>query len=103
MSHVHQAARTLASDITERGARLYDLLAQEGKLQQARAKSLRFLDSISSNLQSTSENEYIERSDTNTHTRMVYRVERGCGIVCRMRGPGLVLVEKWRLRLPSEG
>jgi hypothetical protein len=64
---VYQAARTLASDITERGARLYDLLAQEGKLQQARAKSLRFLDSISSNLQSTSENEYIERSGTRAH------------------------------------
>lgn len=57
-----QAARTLASDITERGARLYDLLAQETKLQQARAKALRFLDSISGNLQSSSaENEYIER------------------------------------------
>jgi hypothetical protein len=34
---------------------------QETELQQARAKALRFLDSISSNLESTSEYEYIER------------------------------------------
>jgi hypothetical protein len=58
---VAQVARILASEITEKGARLYDLLGQEGKMQQARTKALRFLDSISGNLQSTSEHDYIEK------------------------------------------
>lgn len=38
------------------------MLGQEVKLQSSRSKALRFLDSISSNLQSTSEYDYIERS-----------------------------------------
>ncbi len=50
-----KAARQLASEITESGAKLFDLLGQEKDLKENREKALEFLDSISRNLDSNSE------------------------------------------------
>jgi clusterin-associated protein 1 len=54
-------ARSLANEITETGAKLYDSLGKENDLREAREKALEFLDSISRNLGSNTEQEYIEK------------------------------------------
>jgi clusterin-associated protein 1 len=59
--HNLKAARTLATEITESGAKLYDLLGQERELKQSRDKALDFLDSISRNLDTNNEQVYIEK------------------------------------------
>lgn len=56
-----KAARTLANEITETGAKLYDLLGKENDLRESREKVIEFLDSISRNLGSNTEQEYIEK------------------------------------------
>ena len=53
--HNLKAARQLASEITESGAKLFDLLGQEKDLREAREKALEFLDSISRNLDTNTE------------------------------------------------
>lgn len=53
--HNLKAARQLATEITESGARLFDLLGNERELKGSRDKALEFLDSISRNLDSNSE------------------------------------------------
>ena len=53
--HNLKAARTLATEITESGAKLFDLLGQEKDLREAREKALEFLDSISRNLDTNTE------------------------------------------------
>mmetsp|Transcript_40394 Transcript_40394/g.53173 ORF Transcript_40394/g.53173 Transcript_40394/m.53173 type:complete len:446 (-) Transcript_40394:285-1622(-) len=55
-------ARTLAGEITDKGAKLYDLLGNEAPVRKARMKALAFLDAISGNLDSTAEHKYIEKS-----------------------------------------
>ena len=45
-----RVARQLAAEITDRGARLHDLLGHENDVKQDRQAALRFLDTISSNL-----------------------------------------------------
>jgi len=59
--HNLKAARTLATEITESGAKLYDLLGQERDLKESRDKALEFLDSISRNLDTNTEQVYIEK------------------------------------------
>jgi len=59
--HNLKAARQLASEITESGAKLFDLLGQEKDLKQSRDKALEFLDSISRNLDTNTEQVYIEK------------------------------------------
>lgn len=59
--HNLKAARNLASEITESGAKLYDFLGKENELREARDKTIEFLDSISHNLGSNTEQEYIEK------------------------------------------
>lgn len=59
--HNLKAARTLATEITESGARLYDLLGQEKELKESRDKAIEFLDSISRNLDTNTEQQYIEK------------------------------------------
>jgi clusterin-associated protein 1 len=53
--HNLKAARTLATEITESGAKLFDFLGQEKDLREAREKALEFLDSISRNLDTNTE------------------------------------------------
>lgn len=59
--HNLKAARTLATEITESGAKLYDLLSSEKELKNAREKAMEFLESISRNLDTNTEQVYIER------------------------------------------
>mmetsp|Transcript_11983 Transcript_11983/g.11861 ORF Transcript_11983/g.11861 Transcript_11983/m.11861 type:complete len:278 (-) Transcript_11983:38-871(-) len=59
--HNLKAARQLAGEITESGAKLFDLLGQEKDLKEARDKALDFLDSVSRNLDSDNEQIYIEK------------------------------------------
>ena len=77
-----QGARALATEITERGARLFDLLGKERDVRVERSRvrlnrvpctlsfacdsrhssqALRFLDAISGNLDSTAEHQYVEK------------------------------------------
>eukprot|EP00353_Schmidingerella_taraikaensis_P007075 CAMPEP_0185577540 /NCGR_PEP_ID=MMETSP0434-20130131/10413_1 /TAXON_ID=626734 ORGANISM="Favella taraikaensis, Strain Fe Narragansett Bay" /NCGR_SAMPLE_ID=MMETSP0434 /ASSEMBLY_ACC=CAM_ASM_000379 /LENGTH=205 /DNA_ID=CAMNT_0028195139 /DNA_START=335 /DNA_END=955 /DNA_ORIENTATION=- len=48
--HNLKAARQLATEITESGAKLHDMLGAEREMRAAREKALEFLDSISRNL-----------------------------------------------------
>lgn len=57
-----KGARALATDITERGARLFDYLGKEQDVRQERARALRFLDAISGNLENASEHDFVEKS-----------------------------------------
>jgi clusterin-associated protein 1 len=57
-----KSARELASEITESGAKLFDLLSREKDLKEARDHALAFLDNISRNLDSNAEQEYIRNS-----------------------------------------
>ena len=63
--HTLKSARQLASEITESGAKLFDLLSKEKDLKSSRDKALEFLDSISRNLDSNSEQVYIEKCISN--------------------------------------
>mmetsp|Transcript_23700 Transcript_23700/g.40332 ORF Transcript_23700/g.40332 Transcript_23700/m.40332 type:complete len:456 (-) Transcript_23700:182-1549(-) len=57
-----KAARSLASDITQRGAKLYDLLSTEVSERLERNQALRFLDLAGSSLEGSKEHAFIERS-----------------------------------------
>lgn len=57
-----KAARVLASEITQSGAKLFDLLASEKEERLERARSLRFLDLSTSATEGPREQQYIERS-----------------------------------------
>lgn len=59
--HTLKAARQLAGEITESGAKLFDLLGKERELKGSRDKALEFLDSISRNLDTNTEQVYIEK------------------------------------------
>lgn len=54
--------RNLASDITQRGAKLYDLLASENANRQERQQAMRFLDTAGSSVEGSREHAFIERS-----------------------------------------
>jgi hypothetical protein len=56
------ATRAMASEVTERGARLFELLRRDGELRASRAAALRFLDALSGGLDSRAEAAYLERS-----------------------------------------
>lgn len=57
-----KGTRQIATEITDRGAKLYDLLSSEKEMRVARQKALRFLDAVSSNLDSRSEHAHMERT-----------------------------------------
>jgi len=57
-----KSARVLASDITQSGAKLFDMLANEKEERQERARALRFLDLSTSAADGPKEQAYIERS-----------------------------------------
>ena len=73
-----KAAKQLATEITESGAKLYDLLGSEKELKESRDKALEFLDSISRNLDTNTEQQYIEKCIRNiidTQTRKMSEME----------------------------
>ncbi|KAJ8538974.1 hypothetical protein ON010_g12897 [Phytophthora cinnamomi] len=57
-----KATRQLASDITQSGAKLYDLLETELDVRDARQQAIRFLDALSTNHENSSEQKFLERS-----------------------------------------
>uniref|UniRef100_H3H271 Tryptophan synthase beta chain-like PALP domain-containing protein n=2 Tax=Phytophthora ramorum TaxID=164328 RepID=H3H271_PHYRM len=57
-----KATRQLASDITQSGAKLYDLLETELDVRDARQQAIRFLDALSTNNENSSEQKFLERS-----------------------------------------
>ncbi|OMJ66667.1 hypothetical protein SteCoe_36415 [Stentor coeruleus] len=74
-----KSARELASEITESGAKLFDLLSREKDLKEARDKALAFLDNISRNLDSNAEQEYIRnciRDIINSQTGSLSQMEK---------------------------
>jgi len=76
--HNLKAARTLATEITESGAKLFDFLGSEKDLREAREKALEFLDSISRNLDTNTEQAYIEKCIRNiidTQTRKMTEMD----------------------------
>lgn len=76
--HNLKAARALATEITESGAKLFDFLGQERELREARDKALEFLDSISRNLDTNTEQAYIEKCIRNiidTQTRKMTEMD----------------------------
>ena len=56
------ALRATASELNERGARLFDLLTAEKATRETRFSSLRFLETLASSLDARAEHELIERS-----------------------------------------
>lgn len=56
-----KGARALANEITEVGAKLHDSLTREPDLREKREKAVEFLDSMSRNLGSNTEQEYLEK------------------------------------------
>ena len=74
-----KSARELASEITETGAKLFDLLSREKDLKEARDRALSFLDNISRNLDSNAEQEYIRnciRDIINNQTGSLSQMEK---------------------------
>ena len=61
-NHNESLIRSLCSQIVESGATLHDLLQKETANREEREKALRFLDGMSRNLDSNSEQEMVERS-----------------------------------------
>jgi len=57
-----RAARQLASEITQTGAKVYDLLANEASERRERERAIRFLDQAASATDGSREQQYIERS-----------------------------------------
>ena len=53
--------RQIATNITESGAKLFDLLNKENDLRENREKAIAFLENISRNLESNNEQQYIEK------------------------------------------
>lgn len=56
-----KAARQLASEITQTGAKLYDLMENEATERQERARALRFLDLAATTAEGSKEQQLIER------------------------------------------
>lgn len=75
------AARDMATEIVESGAKLYGLLGEESELKRVRERAMRFVDSISMNLESNAARETIERSireQVNSITENVSQLDKMC-------------------------
>jgi clusterin-associated protein 1 len=57
-----KALKKLATEITETGAKVYDLLQNEDELRKTRMKALKFLEASSNSLAGTTEHDFIEKS-----------------------------------------
>ena len=57
-----KTSRVLASDITQSGAKLFDLLATETTDRQERARALRFIDVAATASEGSREQQFLERS-----------------------------------------
>ena len=59
--HDLKQTRALGAELTERGAKLYDMLGKEPELHAARQQALRFLDNMSGNLDSHAEHAAMDK------------------------------------------
>ena len=89
--HNLKAARTLAVEITESGAKLHDMLGAEREMRDARDKALEFLDSISRNLDQNTEQQYIEKCIRNIIDTQTRKMEEMQETVKSLRGDEAVL------------
>lgn len=89
--HNLKAARQLATEITESGAKLFDMLGQERELRESRDKALEFLDSISRNLDQNTEQQYIEKCIRNIIDTQTRKMEEMQETVKSLRGDEGVL------------
>lgn len=60
--HDVKYTKNQASNITEKGAKLYDLIRAEEKDIESKEQVLNFLDALTGNLESTCEHDYVERN-----------------------------------------
>jgi len=96
--HNLKAARQLATEITESGAKLFDMLGQEKDLKSSRDKALEFLDSISRNLDSNSEQQYIEKCIRNIIDTQTRKMEEMQDTVKQLRQDESELINKIQRR-----
>ena len=89
--HNLKAARQLATEITESGAKLHDMLGAEREMRAARDKALEFLDSISRNLDQNTEQQYIEKCIRNIIDTQTRKMEEMQETVKSLRGDEAVL------------
>ena len=89
--HNLKAARQLATEITESGAKLHDMLGAEREMRAAREKALEFLDSISRNLDQNTEQQYIEKCIRNIIDTQTRKMEEMQETVKSLRGDEAVL------------
>ena len=68
-------ARKLSAEITDLGAKLYDLLGAEKDVKDCRRRALAFLDAVSSDLDSTSEHRHLQTSVANLVASVTEDVE----------------------------
>jgi clusterin-associated protein 1 len=96
--HNLKAARQLATEITETGAKLFDMLGQERDLRGARDKALEFLDSISRNLDTNTEQQYIEKCIRNIIDTQTRKMDEMQDTVKQLRQDEAELVNKIQRR-----
>lgn len=92
--HNLKAARQLASEIADSGAKLFDMLGQERELKIHRDKALEFLDSISRNLDTNTEQQYIEKCIRNIIDTQTRKMEEMKETVKALRQDEAELVNK---------
>lgn len=93
-----KAARQLAAEIADSGAKLYDMLGQEKELKASRDKALEFLDSISRNLDTNTEQQYIEKCIRNIIDTQTRKMEEMKETVKALKQDELELVNKIQRR-----
>jgi len=92
--HNLKAARQLATEITETGAKLFDMLGSERELRGSREKALEFLDSISRNLDTNTEQQYIEKCIRNIIDTQTRKMDEMQDTVKQLRQDEAELVNK---------
>ncbi|CEG48074.1 Predicted coiled-coil protein [Plasmopara halstedii] len=71
-----KATRQLGSDLTQAGAKLYDLLETELDVREVRQQALRFLDALATTSEHSKEQKYLERSIQEILVTLQDNVER---------------------------
>mmetsp|Transcript_74307 Transcript_74307/g.103229 ORF Transcript_74307/g.103229 Transcript_74307/m.103229 type:complete len:199 (-) Transcript_74307:375-971(-) len=96
--HNLKAARQLANEITESGAKLFEYLSAEPELKEQRDKALEFLESISRNLDSNSEQAYIEKCIRNIIDTQTKKMDEMQDTVKQLRQDESELISKIQRR-----
>jgi len=88
----------LANEITESGAKLFEYLSAEPELKEQRDKALEFLESISRNLDSNSEQAYIEKCIRNIIDTQTKKMDEMQDTVKQLRQDEAELISKIQRR-----